>query len=180
MGRNAARISAEQKKRRQRHFRLCRLVRSEFQEKIVLRCYSSSPSKPSTGVMVPKRPWCSSSIPAEKNRVFAGPASPSLPNVSDHSPLMARTESSGFFTKPMNLCVKPLNAAILPLPKLPMRIALLNSPKSRVVQTAPQGELSHGPCSRWPMCLPEGVKIRTKPLPSPATSSCLAHSAWRR
>jgi len=45
----------------------------------------------------------------------------------------------------MNLCVKPLNAAIQPLRKLPTRMALLNSPKSRVVQTTPQGALNQSP-----------------------------------
>src|SRR5438105_15351838 len=87
---------------------------------------------------------------------------------------MTMTESSGFFTKSMNLPVKPLNAAILPLPKLPTRMELLYSPKSRGVQTTPQGEFIHGPCSRWPISLPAGVKKRTYPSPSPATSSCLA------
>ena len=40
---------------------------------------------------------------AEKNKVFAGPAMPSLPKVRDHSPSMVRSESSGFFRKPSNL-----------------------------------------------------------------------------
>ena len=65
--------------------------------------YSSSPSRPSTGVIVPKRPSCSPLMPAVKNRVLAGPAVPSLPKVSDHKPSMVRMESSGFFTKPKNL-----------------------------------------------------------------------------
>ena len=75
--------------------------------------------------MVPKRPSCSPLMPAVKNKVFAGPAFASLPKVRDQSPSMVRTESSGFFTKPMNLYVKPLNAAILPLPKLPTRMVFL-------------------------------------------------------
>src|SRR5437879_9048230 len=111
-----------------------------------LRYYSSSPSRPSRGVMVPKSPSCSPLMPAVKNRVLAGPAAPSLPKVRDQSPSMVRMESSGFLTKPMNLWVKPLKAAIQPLPKLPTRMALLNSPKSRVVQTMPQGELNQSPC----------------------------------
>src|SRR6266851_2705472 len=119
--------------------------------------YSSSPSSPSTGVIVPKRPSFSLLIPAEKNRVLAGPAPISLPNVSDHSPSMVSRELSGFIRNPSNLYVKPLNAAIQPLPKLPTRIALLNSPKSRVVHTNPQGALNQSPFSRWPMCLPLGA-----------------------
>jgi len=62
--------------------------------------YSSSPSRPSTGVMVPKSPSCSPLIPAVKNNVLAGPAVASFPNVSDHKPSMVKMESSGFFTKP--------------------------------------------------------------------------------
>jgi len=48
---------------------------------------------------------------------------------------MAMMESFGFFMKPMNLQVNPLNAAIQPLRKLPTRMALLNSPK-RLHQSA--------------------------------------------
>src|SRR5437879_6430314 len=108
--------------------------------------YSSSPSRPSRGVRVPKRPSCSLLMPAVKNKVFAGPAVASFPKVRDHKPLMVTRESSGFLTQPMNLWVKPLNAAIQPLRKLPTRMALLNSPKSRVVHTTPQGAFIQGPC----------------------------------
>src|SRR5712675_96003 len=125
----------------------CRLVTRIFEE-MAFCDYSSSPSRPSTGVMVPKRPSCSPLMPAVKNKVSAGPAVPSLPKVSDHRPSMNMRESSGFLTKPMNLRVKPLNAAIQPLRKLPTRMTLLNSPKSRVVQTTPQGALNQSPCSR--------------------------------
>src|SRR5437667_11393278 len=86
-----------------------------FQEEKRGAVYSSSPSRPSTGVIVPKRPSCSPLMPAVKNKVFAGPAFASLPKVRDQSPSMVRTESSGVFTKPMNVYVKPLKAAILPL-----------------------------------------------------------------
>src|SRR6267154_4842067 len=101
----------------------CRLVTRIFEE-MAFCDYSSSPSRPSTGVMVPKRPSCSPLVPAVKNRVLAGPAAPSLPNVRDHRPSMNIRESSGFFMKLMNLCVKLLNAAIQPLRKLPTRMAL--------------------------------------------------------
>src|SRR5260370_1511349 len=120
-----------------------RLLRCE--RKNVLTIYSSSPSRPSRGVMVPKRPSTSLLIPAVKNRVLAGPAPPSLPKVSDHRPSMVMSEPSAFFTKPMNLWVKPLNAAIHPLRKLPMRMALLNSPKSRLFHTTPQRALNQSP-----------------------------------
>src|SRR6266571_7381894 len=122
-------------------------------------------------------------MPAVKNKVVAGPdpflgglGSESPPKAIIHRPSMTMTESSGFLTKLMNLPVKPLKAAILPLPKLPTRMELLYSPKSRGVHTTPQGEFIHGPCWRWPISLPDGVKKRTKPKPSPATSSCLAES----
>src|SRR6266566_8526161 len=109
-------------------------------------------------------------MPAVKNNVVAGPdpflaGSESPPNAIIQSPSMTMTESSGFLRKSMNLPVKPLNAAILPLPKLPTRMELLYSPKSRGVHTTPQGEFIHGPCSRWPISLPEGVKKRTYPIP---------------
>ena len=69
-------------------------------------------------------------MPAVKNNVVAGPdpflaGSESPPNAIIQSPSMTMTESSGFLTKSMNLPVKPLNAAILPLPKLPTRMELL-------------------------------------------------------
>lgn len=110
--------------------------------------YSSSPSRPLIGVRVPNRPSASSLMPAEKNKVLAGPAVASFPNVRDHRPLMVNMELSAFLRNPSNLYVKPLNAAIWPLPKLPTRIALLNSPKSRVVHTTPHGELNQSPCWR--------------------------------
>src|SRR5580692_12535459 len=138
-----------------------------------VKLYSSSPScSAATAVSVPNNPCVSSAGPELKNNVFAGPAAAPFPNVSDHSPSIFRIESSGFFTNPMNLYVNPLNAAIHPLLKFPTRIVLLNSPKSRGVHTTPHGEFSHEPCSRCPICFPDGVKISTKPLPSPATSSC--------
>src|ERR1700722_14896293 len=112
----------------------------------VSRFYSSSPSRPSTGVMVPNRPSVSLFIPAVKNMVLAGPAVASFPNVSDQIPSMNMSELSGFLTKPRNSCVKPLKAAIQPLRKLPTRIALLNSPKSRVVHTTPHGAFIQSPC----------------------------------
>src|SRR5712664_70543 len=78
--------------------------------------YSSSPScSAATGVSVPKRPSCSSLMPALKYRVVEEPAAPLLAKVRDHRPLMVRMESSGLRTNPMNFLVKPLNAAILPL-----------------------------------------------------------------
>src|SRR5690242_1685824 len=85
--------------------------------------YSSSPSRPSTGVMVPKRPCISPSIPAVKNRVVEEPAFALFPKANAHRPSMVRTESSGFLTMAMNLPVKPLKAAIWPLPKFPTRMA---------------------------------------------------------
>ena len=48
------------------------------------------------------------------------------------------SELSGFYMKPIYLRVKPLKAAIQPLPKLPTRMVLLNSRKSRGVHTTPQ------------------------------------------
>jgi len=70
-------------------------------------------------VMVPKRPSVSLLMPAVKNKVLAGPApflagSPSFPKVSEHKPFNGHERAIGFLTKPMNLCVKPLNAAIHP------------------------------------------------------------------
>src|SRR4029077_6721590 len=114
--------------------------------------YSSSPSPSSAGigVSVPNRPCSSSPPPAVKNRVSDDPAPPLLPKVSDQRPPMVTSESSGFRTKPMNFLVNPLNAAIQPPRKLPTRMVLLNSPKSRGVQTTPQGALNQSPCSRRP------------------------------
>src|SRR6266849_5908738 len=137
------------------------------------RVYSSSPScSAATGVSVPKRPSVSLLGPAVKNRVLEEPAPPLLPNVRDHRPSMKTGEPSlSLRMKPMNFLVKPLKAAIQPLRKLPTRMVLLNSPKSRGVQTTPQGALNQSPCSRRPWNLPVVLKISTKPRPSPPTGS---------
>lgn len=137
-----------------------------------MRNYSSSPSKPSTGVLVPNKPSDSLLIPAVKYTVFAKPAVPSFAQIRTQIPSMVMMELSGFLTKPMKLCVKPLQAAIQPLRKSPTRIELLNSPKSRVVQTTRQGALNQSPRSRCPMWVPDGVKSSTKPSPAPPTGSC--------
>src|ERR1700731_2959472 len=130
--------------------------------------YSSSPScSVSTGVSVPKRPSVSLLGPAVNHRVVEEPAAPLLPKVKDQIPSMNIRELSGLRTKPMK-------AAIQPLRKLPTRMVLLNSPKSRGVQTTPQGALNQSPCSRRPSNVPVVLKISTKPRPVPATGS------WRR
>src|SRR5260370_7020123 len=116
-----------------------------------------------TGVSVPKRPSVSLLRPAVKNRVVEEPALPLLPKVKDHRPSMNTRELSGLRTKPMNFLVKPLKAAIQPLRKLPTRMVLLNSPKSRGVQTTPQGALNQSPCSRRPCTFPLVLKISTQP-----------------
>src|SRR6267143_1632476 len=145
------------------------------------RIYSSSPSPSSagTGVSVPKRPCSSSAPPAVKNSVSDDPAPPLLPKVSDQRPGIVTSLLSGVWTKPMKLLVKPLKAAIQPLRKLPTRMVLLNSPKSRGVQTTPQGAFKKSPCSRRPWSSPLVLKMSTKPKPSPPTGSwrgpsCLA------
>src|SRR6202165_884582 len=136
--------------------------------------YSSSPScSAATAVSVPNSPSCSWLIPAVKNNELYGPALPApipetpfaeLPNVSAHKPSMVRTcspvcaaGSSKVLTSPMNRPLKPLYAAISPLPKFPTSTRLLNSPKSRGVHTTPQGELSQGPYWRRVSSLPEGL-----------------------
>ena len=99
---------------------------------------------------MPKRPSTSLLMPALNHRVVEEPAVPLLPKVKDQRPSMKTRELSWLRTKPMNFLVKPLKAAIQPLRKLPTRIVLLNSPKSRGVQTTPQGALNQSPCSRRP------------------------------
>src|SRR6266566_2421002 len=101
-------------------------------------------------------------MPAVKNNVVEGPALALLPNAIIQRPSMIMSVLSGFFSNAMNLPVKPLNAAIFPLPKLPTRMELPYSPKSRGVHTTPQGEFIQGPCWRFPISRPEGVKIKNE------------------
>jgi hypothetical protein len=139
--------------------------------------YSSSPScSVSAGVRVPKRPSVSLLGPAVNHRVVEEPAAPLLPKVKDQIPSMSIRELSGLRAKPMNFLVKPSKAAIQPLRKLPTRMVLLNSPKSRGVQTTPQGALNQSPRSRRPSNVPVVLKIATKPRPAPATGSWRAAS----
>src|SRR5690348_2940958 len=142
-------------------------------------CYWLSPfNSVVTGVSVPSSPLASSFGPALKKRALYGPAEPHFgkpepaggvlgqpmalfPNMRAHRPSITMGLLFASSMKPTKSPSNPSKTAILPLPKLPIRTRLLKVPKSRGAHTAPQGELSHGPCCRRISRRPPGVNTST-------------------
>src|SRR5919197_419363 len=91
---------------------------------------------------VPKRPCCSSSIPAVKKIVEELPGRPS-PNWSAQTPGIVIGAPLELLTLPRKSPESKSNALIVPSPKLPTRSALSKPPKpSNGAQAIPHGELS--------------------------------------
>src|SRR6185437_8449890 len=130
------------------------------------------------GVSVPNSPLASSFGPELKKSALYGPAEPHFgkpepaggvlgqpkalfPNMRAHRPSITMGLLFASSMKPTKSPSNPSKTAILPLPKLPIRTRLLKVPKSRGAHTAPQGELSHGPCCRRISRRPPGVNTST-------------------
>jgi hypothetical protein len=68
---------------------------------------------------------------------------PSFSQVRDQSASTVMMKSSGCFTKPMNLRVRPSKARSSRRGSYPTRMALLRPPKSHVLPTTPPGGKTH-------------------------------------
>src|SRR5689334_19244875 len=125
--------------------------------------------------MSPSSPSASWLGPAVKYKAPGVTLSEPAGNRSPHSPEMV-IGPRWVRSWPRNWPVAGLKALIRPSPKLPTRMSPPKAPKAAGASVTAHGELS-GPwlasrCSR----VPSGAKTSTKPLPGPASSSCLAAS----
>src|SRR6201997_2075181 len=125
--------------------------------------------------MSPRSPSASWLGPAVKYRALGVTLSEPAGNRSPHSPEMV-IGPPWFRSWPRNWPVVGLKALIRPSPKFPTRMSPPKAPKVAGASVTPHGELSRpwlaSRCSRSPF----GEKTSTKPLPGPASSSCLAAS----
>src|SRR5579864_4230891 len=123
--------------------------------------------------MSPSSPSASSLIPAVKYRAPGVTLSEPAGNRSPHSPEMV-IGPPWVRSWPRNWPVVGLKALIRPSPKFPTRMSPPKAPKVAGASVTAHGELSRSwlasRCSRVPF----GAKTSTKPLPGPASSSCLA------
>src|SRR6201987_4569073 len=122
--------------------------------------------------MSPSSPSASWLGPAVKYRALGVTLSEPAGNRSPHNPGMV-IGPPWVRSWPRNWPVAGLKALIRPSPKFPTR---MSPPKAAGASVTAHGEV-RGPwvgsrCSR----VPSGAKTSTKPLPGPASSSCLAAS----
>jgi hypothetical protein len=134
-----------------------------------------SAAVPGSTEIAPSTPCLSPERLAVMYRVSGSPELPA-PKTIPWRPRLTMVFPAASFSVPRKFPVTESNALIVPSPKFPMRMALLNAPKCGLALATPHGAL-RGPLEAKRLTkVPSRLNMLTRPFPVPMTAVCLAAS----